>query len=123
MEQLQLSKEHLLEIYGGDREVMLAVFTDLLTSLPQMQQALVSAYEAGDLSVLEKELHSIAPGFSYVGAPQLSVEAKELMVQCREVSHKEELGQRFAAFMHQTELCKQACNAELLQLQQENLRA
>jgi HPt (histidine-containing phosphotransfer) domain-containing protein len=97
----KIDKELLISLYEDDFLYMEEIFSITLTQLKPDIIHLNSAFEAADLSTLQKAVHKIKPSFGFVGLPLTQELCKRFEDACAAASSVEQLASAYS------ELCNQ----------------
>jgi HPt (histidine-containing phosphotransfer) domain-containing protein len=73
-----IDETRLLDEFGGDREILAELRDLFLAQAPPLHAAIIEAMDAGDLSVLVKDAHSLKGACATYGAPRLTMVCKEI---------------------------------------------
>lgn len=73
-----IDESRLLAEFGGDREILAELRDLFLAQAPPLYTTITNALDAGDLSVLVKDAHSLKGACATYGAPRLTMVCKEI---------------------------------------------
>lgn len=79
-----IDMEEVMEILGGDQELLIECFDELLSSLPRILVKIQSSIKLGDASGLDKSAHKLKGSLKYMAAGTAADVAYQLEVMGKE---------------------------------------
>ena len=99
MKTMQPDRTVLHNIYGDSRENMIEIFSEFLSSYPDIRKSLFSAFESGNLNSFKRVLHYHGPSFNYLGLPEVADMFQDLKLKCYRVENHFTLSKDFETLM------------------------
>ena len=96
---LQPDRTVLQTIYGDSRENMIGIFSEFLSSYPDVRKTLYSAFESGNLNSFKRVLHYHGPSFNYRGLPEVADMFHDLKLKCYQAENHFALSKDFETLM------------------------